>query len=83
MLWYQFGPFQAYYETARYREVVALTDATIRTTSSVEEIYYWKGMGLKAQGDVAGAQQAWQRALELNPNYAEVAAVLADLGSQP
>lgn len=83
MLWYQFGPFQAYYETARYREVVALTDATIKTTSSVEEIYYWKGMGLKAQGDVAGARQAWQRALELNPNYAEVAAVLADLESQP
>jgi hypothetical protein len=83
MLWYQFGPFLAYYETGRYREVVALSDATIETTSSVEEIYYWKGMGLKAQGDIAGARQAWQRALELNPNYAEAAAVLADLESQP
>jgi len=83
MLWYQFGPFQAYYETARYQEVVALTDATIQTTSSVEEIYYWKGMALKAQGDVAGARQAWQRALELNPNYAEAAAVLAGLEPQP
>ena len=83
MLWYQFGPFQAYYETARYREVVALTDATIKTTNSVEEIYYWKGMALKAQGDIAGARQAWQRALELNPNYAEAAAVLAELESQP
>ena len=80
MLWYQFGPFQAYYETARYQEVVALTDATIQTTSSVEEIYYWKGMALKAQGDIAGARQAWQRALELNPNYAEAAEVLAGLG---
>jgi tetratricopeptide (TPR) repeat protein len=83
MLWYQFGPFQAYYETGRYGEVVALSDATIKTTSSVEEIYYWKGMGLKAQGDIAEARQAWQRALELNPNYAEAAAVLADLESQP
>jgi len=79
MLWYQFGPFQAYYETARYQEVVALTDATIKTTSSVEEIYYWKGMALKAQGDMAGARQAWQRALELNPKYAEAAEVLAGL----
>jgi tetratricopeptide (TPR) repeat protein len=83
MLWYQFGPFQAYYETARYQEVVALTDATIKTTSSIEEIYYWRGMALKAQGDVPGARQAWQRALELNPNYAEAAAVLADLETQP
>jgi tetratricopeptide (TPR) repeat protein len=79
MLWYQFGPFQAYYETARYQEVVTLTDATIKTTSSIEEIYYWKGMALKAQGDIAGARQAWRRSLELNPNYAEAAAALADL----
>jgi tetratricopeptide (TPR) repeat protein len=83
MLWYQFGPFQAYYETARYQEVVALTDATIKTTNSIEEIYYWRGMALKAQGDIPGARQAWQRALELNPNYAEAAAVLADLETQP
>lgn len=82
MLWYQFGPFQAYYETARYQEVVALANVTIKTTDSVEEIYYWKGMGLKAQGDIAGARQAWQRALELNPNYAEVAAALAGLQPQ-
>jgi Flp pilus assembly protein TadD len=40
-------------------------------------------MALKAQGDVPGARQAWQRALELNPNYAEAAAVLADLETQP
>ena len=79
MLWYQFGPFQAYYETARYQEVVALTDATIKTTSSIEEIYYWKGMALKDQGDIAGARQAWRRSLELNPNYAEAATVLAGL----
>ena len=83
MLWYQFGPFQAYYETGRYQEVVALADATIQTTSSVEEIYYWKGMALQAQGDISGARQAWQRALELNPDYAEAAEVLAGLEPQP
>ena len=83
MLWYQFGPFQAYYETGRYQEVVALADATIQTTSSVEEIYYWKGMALQAQGDIIGARQAWQRALELNPDYAEAAEVLAGLEPQP
>jgi tetratricopeptide (TPR) repeat protein len=79
MLWYQFGPFQAYYETARYQELVTLADATIKTTSSIEEIYYWKGMALRAQGDIAGARQAWRRSLELNPNYAEAAAALAGL----
>ena len=31
MLWYQFGPFEAYYETGRYDEVIALADATLQT----------------------------------------------------
>ena len=37
MLWYQFGPFRAYYETGRYDEVIALADATLRTAKHVEE----------------------------------------------
>jgi tetratricopeptide (TPR) repeat protein len=80
MLWYQFGPFRAYYEAGRYEELIALADATIATAGNVEETYYWKGLGLAAQGDTAGARQAWQRAVELNPNYAEAAAALATLG---
>jgi tetratricopeptide (TPR) repeat protein len=80
MLWYQFGPFRAYYETGRYQELVALADATIATDAPVEEIYYWKGRGLAAQGYDAEARQAWQRAAELNPAYAEPAAALKAMG---
>jgi tetratricopeptide (TPR) repeat protein len=77
MLWYQFGPFRAYYETGRYQELTALAEATIATDGEIEETYYWKGLGLAAQGDLAGARQAWERALGLNPNYAAAAAALA------
>jgi len=80
MLWYQFGPFQAYYETGRYEEQMALIDATIALTTDVEELYYWKGLALQATGDLAGARQAFQRALTLNPNYADAAAALAAAG---
>jgi hypothetical protein len=80
MLWYQFGPFRAYYEAGRYDELIALADATIATAGNVEETYYWKGLGLAAQGDTAGARLAWQRAVELNPSYAEAAAALATIG---
>lgn len=90
MLWYQFGPFRAYYRTGRYQELIALADATIRTSSGdVEELYYWRGLGLAAQGDTAGARKAWQQAVKLNSNYAEAAAALAALdrpgpeGTQP
>jgi len=80
MLWYQFGPFQAYYETGRYEEQMALIDATIALTTDVEELYYWKGLALQATDDLAGARQAFQRALTLNPNYADAAAALTAAG---
>lgn len=69
MLWYQFAPFEAYYQMQRYSDVIDLANATIATTTSVEEIYYWKGQGLAAIGDVEGARQAWQQSLALNPTY--------------
>jgi tetratricopeptide (TPR) repeat protein len=69
MLWYQFGPFVAYHEIGRYQELVALAEATIATTNSIEELFYWRGMGLTAMGDPSGARQAWQQALQLNPGY--------------
>jgi tetratricopeptide (TPR) repeat protein len=83
MLWYQFGPFRAYYETGRYQELSVLADATLATAGNIEEVYYWKGLELEAQGDAAGARQAWQRAIELNANYAEAAAALARLDGSP
>jgi hypothetical protein len=80
MLWYQFGPFQAYYGTGRFDEVIALADATLQTTDDIEEIYYWKGLALNAQGRIEAARDAWKRALVLNPGYTDAAAALADPG---
>jgi tetratricopeptide (TPR) repeat protein len=77
MLWYQFGPFQAYYETGRYQEVITLANATITGAKDIEELYYWKGLGLLAAGDPTGARRAFERALALNPNYTEAVAALA------
>lgn len=77
MLWYQFGPFRAYYETGRYQELTTLAEATIATDGEIEETYYWKGKGLAAQGDLTGARQAWQHAVGLNPNYTAAASALA------
>ena len=77
MLWYQFGPFAAYFEVGRYQEVLALTEATLKTTTDVEELYYWRGRALAALGDGEGARQAFARAVALNPGYAAAAAELA------
>jgi tetratricopeptide (TPR) repeat protein len=69
MLWYQYGPFQAYHALGRYQDVVALADKTLATTQSVEELHYWRGQGLAGLGNMDAAYQAWQQALRFNPNY--------------
>ncbi len=79
MLWYQFGPFQAYYEVGRYQEVVALAEATLRTTESIEELHYWRGRGLQALGQAEAAAAAYRRAVAFNPGYRPAADALAAL----
>ena len=79
MMWYQSGPFIAYYETGRMEEVVALADATIAVTDTVEALHYWRGMGLAALGDTEGARSSFQRALALRANFAEAAEALEGL----
>ena len=79
MLWYQFGPFRAYYETGRHDEVIALANATIATAKQTEEAYYWRGLAEQAKGDANAARASWQKALELNPRYADAAAALTSL----
>jgi len=79
MLWYQFGPFSAYYHAGRYDEVVALADATLELTTHVEELHYWKAMGLLATGDREGAMASLRTALEFRPGYAAAAEALSGL----
>jgi len=71
MLWYQFGPFEAYYQTGRYQDVLRLADSTFSPEVQIEEILYWRSRSLQVLGDVAGADQAWQNARRLNPAYGE------------
>jgi tetratricopeptide (TPR) repeat protein len=79
MFWYQFGAFQAYYQTGRYEEVVALANATIRTATYVEELYYWRGLAQVAEGMSGDARASFQRALEMNRYYTPAIEALAAL----
>ncbi len=81
MLWYQYGPFQAYAAVGRAQDVLTLADATLSTTQSIEELHYWRGQALSALGNTAEAASAWQRALELNPDYQPAVDALASAQS--
>ncbi len=69
MLWYQFGPYEAYYNLGRYDDVLALALASERTTPYVEEVYYYRGLVYAAQGNANSAVFQFDRALEFNSNF--------------
>ena len=79
MLWYQFGIFPTYLAVGRADEALALADATLANTSSIEEIHFWQGEALRAQGNPDGARAAYQRALALYPGFAAAQTALAQV----
>ncbi len=82
MMWYQAGPYLAYYYSARYQDVINLANATLSWLSKpvLEETYYWRGMAYEAQGEVNLAISDFQKAANLNPNYAPPRQALQRLG---
>lgn len=83
MLWYQFGPYQAYYEVGRYDDVLLLTETTLKDRPYFEESFYYKGLALAAQGDLGNARDNLQKAINFNPNFlpAQDAITLLESGS--
>jgi tetratricopeptide (TPR) repeat protein len=69
MLWYQFGPYEAYFQMGQYGNVKALANNTIATTKYVEESYYWRGMAFAAEGNGQAAIEDFNRALTYNRNF--------------
>lgn len=70
MLWYQFGPFEAYLNADRYQDVIDLASANLKAASNLEESYYYRALARRALGDEAGARQDLESALRYNPLYA-------------
>src|SRR6266540_3513553 len=70
LLWYQDGPYPAYYYAGRYQDVINLAHSTLLNVDKpvLEETYYWRGMAKEALGDRAGALEDLTRASTLNPN---------------
>jgi tetratricopeptide (TPR) repeat protein len=80
MFWYQFEIFDAYLALGRAQDVISITDSVNAITTSIEEIHYWRGRALATLGDTAGAAQAIQQALALNPTFAPAQEAAVTLG---
>ncbi len=81
MLWYQFGPFEAYYEVGRYEEVISLAQSNLNQANELEESYYWRGMAHAALGNTTQALSDFRTALQYNPNFAAAQAALDELNA--
>lgn len=86
MLWYQTGPYFAYYYSQRYWDVLNLADATLNAMQSdrnLEESYHWRGMAKAALGDTAGAIADFRTSLEFHPGFEPPLYQLELLGAAP
>ena len=85
MLWYQSGPYQAYYQTGRYDDVLALGNQTLATVGRpiLEESFYWLGMARAATGDLEKAIEDFRAAVAINPDSTLARQELMRLGAEP
>ena len=85
MLWYQTGPYFAYYYSGRYQDVIDLAYATFDTIGDdvLEESWHWLGMGKLALGDTDGAIVDFREAVRLHPGFAASLYQLELLGVTP
>jgi Tfp pilus assembly protein PilF len=58
---------------------MALVNATLQTTTYVEETYYWRGMVSAAQGNKDKAIEDFKRVLQFNPNFLPAAEKLSEV----
>jgi tetratricopeptide (TPR) repeat protein len=80
MLWYQFGPYEAYYQVGRYDDVLALADDTLAKNDQSEEAYYYKGLVYLARDQEDQARRHFKAALGRNPHYTAAQQALDALG---
>lgn len=85
IMWYQTGPYWAYYYTGRYYDVINLATQTLSAMSEpvLEESYYWRGLAREALGDLDGAIADWRTALQHHPGWEVALAQLERVGAAP
>lgn len=86
ILWYQTGPYWAYFYTGRYQDTINLADTTLNDTISeptLEESLYWRGQAYLALGQTNEAIADFRESVRLNPNFTPGLNMLAQLGVNP
>jgi tetratricopeptide (TPR) repeat protein len=82
MLWYQFGPLEAYSQVGRYQDVLNLVQRNLNDGGGqyVEESFYYGGVAREGLGETARALDNYRGALAFNRNFTPAAEAITRLG---
>ena len=86
VMWYQTGPYFAYYYSNRFSDVINLANTTLNDTISkpiLEESLLWRGRAYYMVGDTQSAIADYRAALKVHVNWGPATQALQDLGAQP
>jgi tetratricopeptide (TPR) repeat protein len=85
MMWYQHGPYPAYFDQRRYQDIMALASQTLTLSvePALEESFYWRAQANYALGDAASAAEDLQQALKWHPDWSLALAELSKIATAP
>lgn len=88
ILWYETGPYKAYFYTGQYQRVIDLATnnalGAIRDNEfALEETYYWRGQAYLALGDQESAEDDFRTALRYHEGFTPAVDALGSLGLTP
>jgi hypothetical protein len=85
IMWYNTGPYWAYYYTGRYYDVINLANTTLYAMSErvLEESFYWRALAKEAVGDIEGAIVDFRNAQRVHPDWEPALIQLERLGVTP
>lgn len=85
ILWYQTGPYFAYYYSGRFEDVINLATTTLEDPSEpvLEESFFWRGRARLSLNDRDGAIENFRLCLDAHPEFQPCVDELTKLGEEP
>ena len=86
VMWYQTGPYFAYFYSTRYADVISLANTTLKDTIAkpiLEESLLWRGRAYYMAGDTQSAIADYRAALKVHVKWVPAVQALQDLGIEP
>jgi hypothetical protein len=85
MMWYQTGPYFAYFFSQRYMDVIELANTTFstRAKADLEESLLWRARAYSMTGQTSLAVADYRTSLKIHPNWGPALQALQELGLKP